>query len=400
MTKKLLILPLFFVLILFSNCTEDDPIQNSIGATELSCYFEEDTYLRNNPDLPVDYIVSCEVDIHSTLNIEAGTVIEFDTNSGFVIHENGSISAEGTNANPIVLRSKNGVAGSWNGIYVLSNTNSNSFNHVQILEAGSSPFDGSNVTAAIRVGTVGRPAKAKIQNSTFARSGGDGIYVSKYSGDNAIEGIANNEFTNNAEAAIHLAVSHLHNLDGSNSFSNNGLNKIKVMTGNGNEVLGNKTWLNPGVPIYLDDDIVIGYYTDPGRLTIEAGVVLNFESNRGLEVTSYGSLTINGTAAQPVIFEGTVPTINAWNGIEVFSNNINNQFNYAKLRYGGGESYNSEQRTLITLGGVGSCCSTAYLNLNNTTLEETECAISRYGDNTTFVEENTTYINCALVECD
>lgn len=61
------------------------------------------------------------------------------------------------------------------------------------------------------------------------------------------------------------------------------------------------------------------------KLHIEPGTVIEFSSNRVLDIRRYfenhsGAIIANGTANQPIIFTGTEKTDKYWKGIDIHNN--------------------------------------------------------------------------------
>lgn len=89
-------------------------------------------------------------------------------------------------------------------------------------------------------------------------------------------------------------------------------------------------------------DYVISCVTKiDANVVINAGVVIEFEDDAGLEVRSNGTLTVQGTSAKKVVFTGVNKVKGAWRGIFFISPSVNNKLDHAVVSYGGGNSFNS-----------------------------------------------------------
>ena len=77
-----------------------------------------------------------------------------------------------------------------------------------------------------------------------------------------------------------------------------------------------------------------------GKITVKAGVVIEFEDDAGLNVST-GSLKVEGTQSDKVVFTGVTKVKGSWRGIMIESNSVNNIFNHAIISYGGGNAFNS-----------------------------------------------------------
>src|SRR5690606_27250802 len=78
-----------FSFTLFS-CSKDDgpePEEELLPPIELACdYFSEDRVLTNDPQRPVDYVISCWANVQGGLKIEPGVVIEFENHAGLMVN--------------------------------------------------------------------------------------------------------------------------------------------------------------------------------------------------------------------------------------------------------------------------------------------------------------------------
>ena len=73
-----------------------------------------------------------------------------------------------------------------------------------------------------------------------------------------------------------------------------------------------------------------------GQLIVAAGTVLKFGSGNVLQVNDGGSLTVNGTESQPVVFSALDPTPGIWDGVHYrFSNSTRNVLNNLVIEFGG-----------------------------------------------------------------
>ncbi|SMG50765.1 hypothetical protein SAMN05661096_03732 [Marivirga sericea] len=72
-------------------------------------------------------------------------------------------------------------------------------------------------------------------------------------------------------------------------------------------------------------------------LTIEPGVVIEFESDRGLQVN--GALISDGSESSKIVFTGTTKEKGFWKGIAIYSPNINNLLNHTIVEYAGSSEF-------------------------------------------------------------
>lgn len=80
---------------------------------------------------------------------------------------------------------------------------------------------------------------------------------------------------------------------------------------------------------------------ESGTLTLEAGVVIQFTSNTGIEIEADGALRASGTGSKPVVLTATDETRGFWKGL-YFDNSTSsdNVLEGTVVEYAGGESWN------------------------------------------------------------
>lgn len=110
--------------------------------------------------------------------------------------------------------------------------------------------------------------------------------------------------------------------------------------------------------------VIVGYgvVDSAASLTIDAGCKIHFYNNAGMWIYRYGSIQVNGTLDEPVMFQGVrleqeyqdVPA--QWDRIWINESDINSEFNYAIIKNG---TIGIQAETLRT--GLGNT-----LVLNNT----------------------------------
>jgi hypothetical protein len=85
------------------------------------------------------------------------------------------------------------------------------------------------------------------------------------------------------------------------------------------------------------DYIVTADINVEAKLTINPGVVIEFEANKGLYVDNspVGSIIAKGTSAQKIVFTGKQKTAGFWKGIMVYSSSPLNEFDFVEVSYGG-----------------------------------------------------------------
>ncbi|MDO1445989.1 PKD domain-containing protein [Rhodocytophaga aerolata] len=90
------------------------------------------------------------------------------------------------------------------------------------------------------------------------------------------------------------------------------------------------------------------------KLTINPGVVIEFESNGALYIGDQGSIVAKGTEAQKIVFTGKNKTNGFWKGIKISSANPLNELDYVEIAYGGSfnlSGMSSAIKTNLALNG-------------------------------------------------
>jgi len=104
---------------------------------------------------------------------------------------------------------------------------------------------------------------------------------------------------------------------------------------------GGETWGKCGMPHIVTHDFLVEG-TDSPILTVEAGVVIRFESGASIQIgrDAPGGLVVNGTESQPVLFtaDSTGPQPGFWSGLYFHSQTLVNdtRIRNAKIEYAGG----------------------------------------------------------------
>ncbi len=92
---------------------------------------------------------------------------------------------------------------------------------------------------------------------------------------------------------------------------------------------------DPSIPDYL----VVGDVDIAAELTIDPGVVIYVQEDRGISVTGSGILKADGTADSLIVITGEGQSANGfWRGINVHSSSVENSISYAEISYAGSKS--------------------------------------------------------------
>ncbi|MDM8004683.1 MAG: hypothetical protein QUV05_00820 [Phycisphaerae bacterium] len=282
------------------------------------------------------YRVTSSIGVNAPLTISPGVTIEFDSGCTMTVYSGGSVSAVGTEAEPIVLTGSEAVPGYWGGVTVYySNSTNNRFEHVTIEYGGSS--NGANLETT---GSASEPPRLAIVNCTLRNSAGYGLYLDE---DSVVTEFSSNTLTGNALGAASVAQNVVGVLDAASSYSGNAEDVVNVY---GGEVTDAQTWQAIDAD-YLFDSSDVYVHAD---LTIAAGATLVFGQARAMYIYEDGSLHAVGTPTAPIIFTGQEPTAGYWHTVEFYyTNSANNRLEYVTIEYGGSAS----GANLTTTGSAG-----------------------------------------------
>jgi len=293
------------------------------------------------------------VDTGANLTISPGATLIFQSGAGFNIRQDGSLTAQGTKAKPILLTDRDHTPGSWSGIrYTFSNNSRNVLEYVTIEYGG-----GINAANIVMTGSESLAQRLTIKNTTLANSGGYGLMLDSGS---ILTAFSNNVISGNAEGPVSLPANLVGMLDSASRYSGNTKDKLDVNSGT---ISVEQTWPVIDVPYSL------GTHSVSAPLTVGAGSVFKFRAGGQFNITQSGALTAIGTEANNIVFTAEQQTRGYWSGIKyTFSNNINNKLDYVIVEYGGNFGTDDSGNILM----VGSTSLVQQLTVTN--------SVSRYSD--------------------
>ncbi|MFK7796137.1 MAG: hypothetical protein AB8E82_01705 [Aureispira sp.] len=318
---------------LFGSTSCQKPICDAV-TIDKSDFFSEDRILEDHCN-GVDYIIKKGdvydlLDVEGKLVIEAGVTIEFEAEGGLAIQSTGSIEAKGTANAGITLHGPSTTAtGDWKGIILYSGNASNVLEHVTISGGGSSSFNSNGELGNL---VIYADAKIAINNCTFKNSAGYGINANYYT-DVDIRSLRNNKFVNNKTPLL-VRADFADVVDKSNNFEGNTNNYVHVRVGR--EIRTAKTWQALGVPYRLTASsggiFPVQEIDNSGELTLEPGLMLEFEAGTGLKVDDNAALYAVGTASEPILLKGAASAAGYWYGLYfAFSTNPLNQLTHVTI---------------------------------------------------------------------
>lgn len=304
-----------------------DPIEIDPPIT-LSCdYFQKNpnAILKDNPNAPIDYIVSCKMAITDNVTIEPGVTIAFDTDAGFSVGT-GSLKAAGTADKKITFTGIIKSPGAWAGIYFESNDAKNELSHTIVEYAGGSRFNSNNDLGNV---ILFNNTRIKFENNLIQYSKTYGLNQNYKVITTSIE---NNVFKEN-NIPLRLKVENIDILKSNNEFIGNTTNKVEVhiYTSQPN---GNQTWRKLKVPYFTTTGTPLIEIT--GNLTIEPGVIIEMGEGTGFKVHENASLKIVGTPSEKIIIRGLNPASGSWKYIYyTHTQSPNNQIKHAEIMHAG-----------------------------------------------------------------
>lgn len=324
---------------LMTSCDSDDsgsePQLQIEPPIVLDCnYFTQNpnVVLEDNPNAPVDYIVTCVMRIEDNVTIEPGVTIVFQKDTGLRVYQQGSLKAAGTEDKPITFTGEEKARGHWAGIYFASSNSRNEISNSIIEYAGSDYGIASGDNAAIKLySSSSGHASVKITDNLIQHNKNFGINL--HTGNEEAV-ISSNTFKSN-ERAIRLKVEAVGLLDGNNEYIDNDINKITLYAYT-SSFSGNKTWQKASVPYLLYNGSASSGFRVTGNLTVEAGTIIEMSAASQIKVENHASLKMIGTEDDYITIRGVEQTAGFWRNIVFdFTTNPNNILKYVKIQNAG-----------------------------------------------------------------
>ena len=342
---------------------------------ELSGTISEDTTLVAD----TGYAVTDDVTVNAALTIQEGVVLEFASDTRFYIRD-GSISAVGTESNPIIFRGQTAQAGFWKGIQVNSSNITNTLEYVEVSHTGSSELDGDKTAIMVEGFSQGA---LNVVNVTVSDAEGYGLVVQS---DGSLRSFASNAFQNIDGAPVKVDATQAGELDAASTYTENTTNVVEV---SGTLMDADSTWvaLSDDVPYRVLDDLTVD-----ATLTIAAGATVEFASAGILIINSSGGvIDAQGTAADPIVFTGAEQVAGYWRGIEIESSAVTNVMDYVTVSYAGHPTGLGGDVAAIQLDGFPN----AQLSLTNSTISNSDGDGVVVESGATLTANNNTYVDIA-----
>lgn len=267
----------------------------------------------------------------ASLTLQPGVVLKLNARATISVNANGSLKAEGTATEPVVITSANAspAPGDWNSIEVYSTATSNGL----VFEHAIVEYGGGDGYGALWL-DVG--ASISITNSTIRRSAHVGVQATHDS--NRFRAFSGNVITENARP-LEVHPNMVADI-GAGDFTGNDDDIIEVVDGG---VERNSTWRPLGVPYRANHGFWVGGGDSNAVLTVEAGTTIMLGSDAVLRVYRNGGLTFDGSAEARITItsDDDPPNAGDWGHIEIYEGSVGaaNRFRYVDIEYGGGGGY-------------------------------------------------------------
>jgi len=140
-----------------------------------------------------------------------------------------------------------------------------------------------------------------------------------------------------------------------------------------------------------EDYIVTGTWRINAPVEVEPGVRFQMGPGARIEVQAGGSFKADGTAQDPIFFEGEQSAKGFWDYLQFVSNNPNNLLNHCHFAHGGGSSLSAGSATV-------ALNSNAQLAFTNSTIKESQRngILMNHNDSRLSSFENITISDCTL----
>lgn len=379
---------LIMAFVILQSCGKDDPVNpTDTDPITLNCNeFNLPQTLTNDPDRPVDYRIDCNsIQVTSNLVIEPGVVIEFAANTGMEISGNGSISAVGTAAEPIVMTGVEKVKGSWAGILVRTSSPLNKMQFVRVEYGGQTGHWSNGVSGNVCTWANGRldmnsceinksfsyglnvyhlgPSDVTLNNNSYKdnqvplRVNGEGLWIPSVTDD----------YTGNVDSRVEIYLAAV---------------AIDV----------DRVWKKINVPYKITGTQNMNIHAN---VTIEPGTEIYMGQNTGIRIEETGSLKIVGSPTNRIRIQGDLGVKGSWHNIFYQGSNVNNEIGYADILHGGQDLTSDPGTIYVWYNGR--------LNLHDVHFEElNNCAIAYRVTGGQTMNPNLTYSNLTFtnVPCE
>jgi hypothetical protein len=305
----------------------------------------------------------------ATLAVQPGVEIKVGAGTEFTVSEDGAISAQGTEENPIEIYGSSEERGHWSGIEIQSDDPANELSYVTVAHAGDIYWD-----TAINV-----VQQATIRNCTVRESSSAGIKLHESA---ELVDFRNNHVENTQGPPLRIHPAQLASLTGTTTVANNDESRVLVqpdMGHGGRAITEDGTWPALDLPYEVTGEIDI-----QSDIDIEPGATFQFQQGGPIRlfVSKDGRLVADASGGDPITFRGVQGTPGSWAGIYIRTTR-DNRFDNVVVRDGGegyrdaniGIGIDGEGALTIRNSVIGDGASTGVLATNSAELVE-------FGNNT------------------
>jgi hypothetical protein len=270
------------------------------------------------------------------LVIEPGTTVLMDADSGVAFGAGVTLIARGTPEKPIRFCAKQAEPGYWQGLRIEADASPDSvLENVVVSNAGNG------------VAAVALVAPITVTNLRVVDSATDGVQAMGFR-------------AGSSGLSVHRAARYpvvLYSPDAVTTFPLGGSlegNPDDVIRLRFEEITADTVFSDAGSPYLQERSVKV---RGGAEVMFEAGVDYQFAADTELEVgwnSDDAAIQVKGTEAQPVIFEGAVPSMGYWRGLSIGPNvRSSSTIAHARILHGGGGNKPSlEIRSRVTLDDV------------------------------------------------
>lgn len=260
--------------------------------------------------------------VDAGLTLEPGTALYFAESAGLSI-VGGSLSAAGTESDPILLTAQDESAGAWAGLSFTSDSAVNALDHVTIEYGG-----GLEDTGGL---TLFDGSKVSIDNTTIRSSADVGLLIGN---DVELSSFSSNRFADNGGAPLEVSPGSVSQLSESAEFEGNGEPFVRVKSATVSQ--GRHEWVDLGLPYRPTGNLK--FSGGDTELTLQAGVTIEFPEQANFYVQG-PVFVVDGEAGNEVVFTATNPIVGWWGGVTLHNTDrVGNRIEHAIIEYGGHES--------------------------------------------------------------
>lgn len=327
------------------------------------------TVLVNGPE-ECDYLVTDVINVTSHLEIEPGTVIEFEQDTHLIVSDSGSLWAAGTPEERITLRGQVNVIGFWYGICFDTNRQSR-LENVNLLNAGKVWTSTSTACRAGLSGMGGDGEPVDVIGTLVAGAQTTGVDATTFT----LGEFSGNVFAANQEFGLRVDAAQLSRLDQATDYLGSSVDapnaRPYVWTGGSIEDRAVRhVWPRLHLPFFVGQDTswyATAISIDEGTtVQVLPGTEFHFDTYGMLMVWDEATLEVAGTAEAPVVFTGTQAVPGAWEGIMVFDGTLlmehaevhwagDGHLRPAAISFGGMDHTESSLLSNVLIQGSASC---------------------------------------------